>query len=100
MTTNQTPKDIEGLLAEADELLQQINSDILKEMEEEHRLEFEIHAQKLERIKSEVQREIENRDVYKLSRSGAGIHEAIQQITKAMGELKKYLTGDRPVKVK
>jgi hypothetical protein len=42
------------LLAEADELVKRINFDVLNEMEEEHRLQFEIHAQKLEKIKSEV----------------------------------------------
>jgi vacuolar-type H+-ATPase subunit H len=47
-------KDTEHLLAEADELIRQINADALNEMEEEHRLQFEIHTQKLEAIKSEV----------------------------------------------
>ncbi len=42
------------MLYEAEELVQQINSDVLNEMEEEYRLQFEIHAQKLEKIKSEV----------------------------------------------
>lgn len=37
-----------------DELIQRINFDVLNEMEEEHRLQFEIHAQKFEKIKSEV----------------------------------------------
>ena len=54
MTTTQLPKDIGRLIDEADELVQRINFDVLNELEEEHRLQFEIHAQKLEKIKSEV----------------------------------------------
>ena len=100
MTTNQSPKDIQGLLIEADELLQEMNSDIQKEMEEEHRLQFEMHVQNLKRIKSEIHRKIEKGDDDKLSSSGAGMHEAFQEITKAMGQLKKYLAGDRTVKAK
>ena len=96
MTTNQSPKDIERLLAEADELVQQINSDVLNEMEEKHRLQFEIHAQKLKRIKSEVQRKIGKSEAYQLLHSADGMHEAFQEITKAMGQLKRYLAGDRP----
>jgi hypothetical protein len=43
-------------MAEADELIRQINSDAIKDMKEEHRLQFEVHAQNLKKIKSEVQR--------------------------------------------
>ena len=98
MTTNQSPMDIERLLAEADELVQQINSDVLNEMEEEHRLQFEIHAQKLERAKSEVQRKIGKGVGYQLSHSVEGMHEAIREISRAMGQLKRYLAGDHPDK--
>ena len=57
MTTTQLPKDIERLIDEADELVQRINFDVLNELEEEHRLQFEIHAQKLEKIESELRAE-------------------------------------------
>ena len=50
MSTNPSTRDTERLLTEADELVQRINADVLNEMEEEHRLQFEIHAQNLERI--------------------------------------------------
>jgi hypothetical protein len=80
-------KNIEQLLAEADELIQQINSDAIKDMQEEHLLQFEKHAQNLKKIKSEVQGKIE-----KNTNSGAeGMHEAIQDIVKAMQDLKNKL---------
>ena len=88
MPNNLESKDIEQLLAEANELIQQINSDAINDMQEEHRLQFEKHAQNLAKIKSEVQGKIE-----KKTNSGAeGMHEAILDIVKAMRDLKKYLS--------
>jgi len=88
MPNNLESKDIEQLLAEANELIQQINSDAINDMQEEHRLQFEKHAQNLAKIKSEVQGKIE-----KKTNSGAeGMHEAIQDIVKAMQGLTKYLS--------
>jgi len=88
MPKNLESINIEQLLAEADELVQQINSDVINDMQEEHRLQFEKHAQDLKKIKSEVQGKIE-----KETNSGAeGMHEAIQDIVKAMRDLKKYLS--------
>jgi phosphoenolpyruvate-protein kinase (PTS system EI component) len=55
MPKNLESKNIDQLLAEADELIRQINSDAIKDMEEEHRIQFEKHAQNLKKIKSEVQ---------------------------------------------
>ena len=84
MPNNLESKDIEQLLAEANELIQQINSDAINDMQEEHRLQFEKHAQNLAKIKPEVQGKIE-----KKTNSGAeGMHEAIQDIVKAMQDLK------------
>ena len=81
-------ENIEQLLAEADDLIQQINSDAINDMQEEHRLQFEKHAQNLKKIKSEVQGKIE-----KKTNSGAdGMHEAIQDIVKAMRDLTKYFS--------
>ena len=88
MPNNVASKNIEQLLAEADELIQQINSDVINDMQEEHRLQFEKHAQNLKKIKSEVQGKIE-----KKTNSGAeGMHEAIQDIVKAVRAFKKYLS--------
>jgi hypothetical protein len=100
MSTNPSARDIEKLLIEADELLRQISSDVLNEMEEEHRLQFEIHAQKLERIKSEVQGKIEKSEPYQLRHSAVGMHEAFQEITRAVGQLKKFLAGNHSDEVK
>jgi len=87
MSNNVESKNIEQLLAEADELIQQINSDAIKDMQEEHLLQFEKHAQNLKKIKSEVQGKIE-----KNTNSGAeGMHEAIQDIVEAMQDLKNKL---------
>ena len=88
MPNNVASRNIEQLLAEADELIQQINSDVINDMQEEHRLQFEKHAQNLKKIKSEVQGKIE-----KKTNSGAeGMHEAILDIVKAVRDLKKYLS--------
>ena len=92
MPKNLESKNIEQLLAEADELIQQINSDAVKDMKEEHLLQFEKHAQNLKKIKSEVQGKIEKNGTSELSSSAEGMHEAIQDIVKAMRDLTKYLS--------
>ena len=91
MTKNLEPKNIEQLLAEADELIRQINSDAIKDMEEEHRIQFEKHAQNLKKIKFEVQEKIEKKGTSEISSSADGMHEAIQDIVKSMKDLKNYL---------
>ena len=50
MPDNVASKNIEQLLAEADELIEQINSDVINDMHAEHRLQFEKHAQNLKKI--------------------------------------------------
>lgn len=85
-------KDIKQLMAEADELVKRIDADAMKNMEAEHRLQVEKHAQQLRRIKSEVQEKIEKKGASKIDHGAEGIHEAIQEIAKAMGELARYLT--------
>jgi hypothetical protein len=88
MPKNLESINIEQLLAEADELIQQINSGAINDMQKEHRLQFEKHAQNLKKIKSEVEGKIE-----KKTDSGAeGMHEAIQDIVKAMRDLTKFLS--------
>jgi hypothetical protein len=91
MAKNLEPKNIEQLLAEADELIRQINSDAIKDMEEEHRIQFEKHAQNLKKIKFEVQEKIEKKGTSEISSSADGMHEAIQDIVKSMKDLKNYL---------
>jgi ElaB/YqjD/DUF883 family membrane-anchored ribosome-binding protein len=91
MSKNLESKNIEQLLAEADELIRQINSDAIKDMEEERRLQFEKHAQNLKKIKSEVQGKIEKKGTSEISSSAEGMYEAIQDIVKAMQDLKNKL---------
>jgi len=91
MPKNLESKNIDQLLAEADELIQQINSDAIKDMEEEHRIQFEIHAQNLKKIKSEIHGKIEKKGTSEISSSADGMHEAIQDIVKSMTDLKNYL---------
>ncbi len=92
MSTHLSEKNVKRLLAEADELAQRINSDILNDMEEDHRLQFEIHARNLEKIKSEVQGGIDQDKASKTGAGAEGIHEAILDIVKAMKGLTKYLS--------
>ncbi len=91
MPKNSESKNIEQLLAEADELIRQINSDAIKDIEEEHRIQFEKQAQNLKKIKSEVQEKIEKKEASEISSSADGMHEAIQDIVKSMKDLKNYL---------
>jgi len=92
MPTNLESKNIDELLAEADELVQQINSDVIKYMKEEHRLQFEKHVQNLKKIKSEVQGKIGEKGTSEISSGAEGMHAAILDIVKAMGEFTKYLS--------
>ena len=91
MPNNLESKDIDQILAEVDELIQQINSDAINDMQEEHRLQFEKHAQNLKKIKSEVQDKIEKKGTSEISSSADGMHDAIQDIVKAMQDLKNKL---------
>ena len=86
-------KKIDQLMAEADKLVKQVHSDIFNEMEEEHRLQFEIHAQKLEKIKSDVQGRIDTKNAANIGSGAEGIHEAILNIIKAMQGFTKSLSG-------
>jgi predicted RecB family nuclease len=100
MSENLSSRSIDRLLAEADELVQQINADALKDLKDEHRLQVEIHAQRLKKIKAEVRGKIEKKGASESDHGGEGMHEAFQEISKAMGALKTYLSGDRTGAVK
>ena len=52
MPKNLVPKNIDQLLAEAEDLIQKINSDAIKDMKKEHRLQFEKHSQNPEKDQS------------------------------------------------
>lgn len=76
-------------MAEADELIRQINSEFVQDMEETRRLEFEKHAENLQKIKSEVHGKSEEKDALEKSSGADGMHEAIQDIVKAFQGFKK-----------
>ena len=85
-------KDIDQLLAEADELIKQINSNAIKDMEEEHRIQFEKHAQSLKRLRSEVQEKIDKQGTPDSGTYGEGMHQAIEDIATAIKNLGSYFS--------
>ena len=85
-------EDIEQILAEADELLQQIDPEIIKDMEERRRAQLEEHAQRLKKLKSEVQEKIGKEGKPESISYGEGMHEAMDDIVKAMKDLASYLS--------
>jgi predicted RecB family nuclease len=93
MQTTFKPKDIEQILAEADELLQQIDPEVIEYMEEEHRAQLEAHAQSLRRLKSEVQDKIEKEGAAESISYSEGVHEAMDDIAKAVESLASYLSS-------
>jgi Skp family chaperone for outer membrane proteins len=86
------PKDIDRLLAEADELIKQIDSKTIKDLEEEHRIQFEKHAQSLKKLRSEVQEKIEKEGTPEGGAYGEGMHQAIDDIMTAMKNLGSYFS--------
>jgi hypothetical protein len=60
-------------------------------MKEEHRLQFEIHAQNLKKSNPRFRQDRKERRIQKGS-GAEGMHEAIQDIVKAMGVEKIYLS--------
>ena len=92
MKTDIKAINMEKLLTEAEELIQGIDADFIKEMEEEHRLQFELYAQTFKDIKTKVQGEIGGKDAPETSQIGEGMHEAILDIIKSMQEMTNHLT--------
>jgi regulator of protease activity HflC (stomatin/prohibitin superfamily) len=90
MLTTVESKSIDQLLAEADELVEKINSEFLEDLEEEHRLQFEGQAQRLQELKSAVQVKARERGTVESFSSAEGMHEAVLDIVKAMKELAGY----------
>jgi hypothetical protein len=86
------PKNIDQLLVDADELIKQIDSHAIKDMEEEHRLQFEKHAQSLKKLRSEVQEKIDKEGTSESSTYSEGMHQAIDDIVTAMKNLGSYFS--------
>jgi hypothetical protein len=92
MQETTSPKDIDQLLAEADELIKQINADAIKDMQEEHRIQFEKHAQNFKRLRSEVQEKMDKQGTPRNDSYSEGMHEAIDDIVAAMKNLGSYFS--------
>ena len=86
------PKNIDRLLVEADELIKQIDSHAVKDMEEEHRILFEKHAQRLKKLRSEVQEKIGKEGSPESGSYSEGMHKAIDEIMIAMKNLGSYFS--------
>jgi len=85
-------EDIEQILAEADELLQQIDPEIIEYMEEDERAQLEQQAQSLKKLKSEVHDKIGKEGTSEGTSYSEGVHEAMDDIVKAMKALASYLS--------
>jgi DNA-binding transcriptional MerR regulator len=85
-------EDIDQIMAEADDLLQQINSEIIKDIEERRRAQLEEHAQRLKKLRSEVQDKIDKEGTPEGGSFSEGMHEAIEDIVKATKALASYLS--------
>ena len=92
MPTTLKSKSIDELLAEADALVQKYNSEFLEELEEEHRLQFDKHAQRLQELKSEVQAKTEEKGTVESFSTAEGMHQAVLDIVKAMKDLTSYFS--------
>ncbi|MBU0995100.1 MAG: hypothetical protein KJ737_21610 [Proteobacteria bacterium] len=92
MQNNVKSKNTEQLMAEADELMRQFNSDAIKDMKEEHRLQFKKHMQNLEKIKSEFKSGAGKKETSETHSGAEGMHEAIQDIVKAFQQMTKYFS--------
>ena len=89
MGTNLESKDLEQLLAEADELIEQINSDAIEYMKDEHLLQFATHTQNLDKIKAKAQGKVGDTGEWDIESSAEGMYEAAQEIVRAMQDLRE-----------
>jgi hypothetical protein len=85
-------EDIEQILAEANDLLQQIDPEIIEYLEEGKRAQLEQQAQSLKKLKSEVEDKIGKEGPSQGRPYSEGMHEAIDEIVKAMRDLASYLS--------
>jgi len=95
METITRTRDIDQLMAEADELVHQINANVLVELEETNRIEFERHVQSLKKIKSEIREKADKAASSVGDSHGEGIHEAIVDIVSAMKNLASFTSPGR-----
>lgn len=92
METTYKPEKIENILSEADELLNQLNSELIEDMEETKRIQIELHANELKKRRLEIQEKMEKDKTPDAGSASEGIHKAIDDIVSAMKALTRYLT--------
>jgi len=90
MKTINKPRNIESILSEVDELLNTYNSLLIEDMEETKKTQLEIYANELKKLRFKIQDKTEKDKTADYGSSGEGIHEAIDEIVRAM----KNLTSD------
>jgi hypothetical protein len=91
MDTDLKQKNIEGLFSDVDELLNQLNSGLIEDMEENKRNKHEIYANELKKKRLEARTVTEKGKTSDYSSSSEGMHEAIDDIVTAMKSLKSGL---------
>ncbi|MDY6903421.1 MAG: hypothetical protein SWH61_01935 [Thermodesulfobacteriota bacterium] len=81
MTNPDDNKDLQQIMTRADELLAELDTMITEDLEEQKRIPLEKAASKLKKIKADPQKA---EAVKKHGSFGEGIHEAIDEVIKAM----------------
>ncbi|MDY6822302.1 MAG: hypothetical protein SWH68_00660 [Thermodesulfobacteriota bacterium] len=81
--TNPDEKNMEQIMAEADQLINELDALITEDMEEQKRIRLEQAAQKLKKAKADPEKV---KAAKKRGPLGDGIHEAIDEVIKAMKE--------------
>lgn len=84
--------DIDRLLDEADALIKRIDSDAIADIEEEHRIQFEKHAQSLKELRLKFQEKVEKEGSPEGGAYSEGMHQAIADIMTAMKDLGSYFS--------
>jgi DNA-binding transcriptional MerR regulator len=85
-------EDIEQILAEAEDFLQQIDHELMEYMDAEQRAQLEEQAQTLKQLKSEVHDKIEKEGTSESTSYSEGVHQAMEDVVKAMKSLATYLS--------
>lgn len=93
MTSSVTSKDINKVLAEADELIEGINLAVYGDAREKQLIELEKRLQTLKTARARMEGKIElGEGSEEISSYAEGYHEAFEEITKALKDLKKVLS--------
>lgn len=91
MSENLLSKELEQVMAEADDLIQQMNSEFMTNLKEEHRLQVEQHVSQLKRFQTDLQDHLEKKKPADSGYAPDGMNVAIQEIKKAMKALGNFL---------